>query len=112
MRPTLLEGDRLLVDRWTYRHRRPRTGELVLLAAPDGSSLVKRVARAPAGTAPEEVWVLGDDPAHSADSRELGAFPVGRVVGRVVFCYWPPSRVGRPGAPSPAGATAAAPPGR
>ena len=30
----ILPGDRVLVDRWTYRHRPPRLGEVVLLDAP------------------------------------------------------------------------------
>ena len=31
---TLQHGDRVLVDLWSYRHRAPRRGEVVLFAVP------------------------------------------------------------------------------
>ena len=34
MEPTLQPGDRVLVDLWSYRHRRPRPGEIVLVQGP------------------------------------------------------------------------------
>jgi signal peptidase I len=93
MMPTLRAGDRVVVDRWTYRHRPPRAGEVVLLAMPGGSSLVKRVAD-PAGASRPGVWVLGDNPAASADSRVFGPVPAEWAIGRVVWRYWPPQRFG------------------
>ena len=49
MEPVLSDGDVVLVDMWTYRHRRPRIGDVVLLHDPelDGMALVKRVAGFP-----------------------------------------------------------------
>lgn len=46
MVPTLLPGDRLLVDRTAYRHRLPEVGDVVVLLDPGNSArwLVKRVA--------------------------------------------------------------------
>lgn len=95
MAPTLLPGDRLLVESSTFARRRPRAGELVL--APDprqpARELVKRVAAvdAEAGT----VQLRGDTPAASTDSRAFGAVPSTAVRWRVVARYWPPSRAGR-----------------
>jgi signal peptidase I len=98
MEPTLRAGDRVIVDLWSYRHRPPRRGEVVVFegTAPVPATWVKRVAEPPEGRdpAPRNVWVLGDNPEVSTDSRQLGPVPVERVVGRVVFRYWPPSRVG------------------
>jgi len=105
MEPTLFPGDRLLIDRWTYRHRAPRVGELVLFEGPTGVPLVKRVGVEPGGAPffPElwvpagasgrgRHWLLGDNPAESRDSRRFGLVPAGRIRGRVVERYWPLGR--------------------
>ena len=94
MQPELLPGDRVLVDRWTYRQRQARIGEVVLLDGPSGVPMVKRVARRAAVIGPGELWVLGDNTEDSADSRRFGPLPADGLRGRVVYRYWPPSRVG------------------
>jgi len=104
MEPTLLEGDLVLVDLWTYRQRAPRRGEVVWIATrgPTPTFLVKRVGRAQAthamGVADSRpgatAWVLGDNPAESLDSRQFGEVSADRVAGRVLLRYWPPSRLG------------------
>ena len=90
MSPGLLPGDRVLVDRWTYRQRGPRAGEIVLIADPSGAPIVKRVVRHSAGT----LWVEGDNRGDSDDSRRFGGLSADRIRGRVVCRYWPPSRIG------------------
>ena len=107
MQPTLLDGERVLVDVLSYRHRDPRIGEVVLVEGPDGTRLVKRVAPLPAGAALPDprlwggpaggraFWLLGDNPASSVDSRRFGAVPAERLRGRVVARFWPPARAGR-----------------
>ena len=89
MRPALLAGDRVVVLRWA----RARPGDVVAIRDPRRTEriLVKRVERADAAT----VFVVGDDPAASTDSRHFG--PVARrfVLGRAVYRYFPPDRAGR-----------------
>ncbi len=91
MVPTLQPGDRLLV----VPSRRYRQGGLVALVDPRdrGRVIVKRIDRSV--EAGRGLVVLGDNPGHSTDSRHFG--PVSRtdVVGRVVYRYAPPERVGR-----------------
>jgi signal peptidase I len=38
-------------------------------------------------------FFLGDDRAHSCDSRTWGTVRRGSLIGRVLVTYWPPSRV-------------------
>ena len=41
------------------------------------------------------VWLRGDNPKNSTDSRQYGAVPLSLVEGRVVAKLWPPSEVGK-----------------
>lgn len=43
----------------------------------------------------DELFVMGDNRAHSTDSREFGPLNIDNVVGVVVFRYWPIMRWGR-----------------
>lgn len=98
MEPALREGDRVLVDLWTYRQRPPRVGEVVLLRGPEGIPWVKRVAAAPSSSSirnPGELWVVGDNRTDSVDSRQFGPLPRAAVRGRVFLRYWPPARISR-----------------
>jgi signal peptidase I len=99
MRPTLEPGDWALA----VRTRRVRLGDVVVVEHPErpGFELVKRVVPAPGDPAPDgprglidRVWVEGDDPHGSTDSRGFGGVPTRLVKGRVVVVWWPPGRIG------------------
>ena len=100
MRPTLEPGDWAIA----VRVRRLRRGDVVIVEHPDrvGFELVKRVTHLPGDVAPDglglvdRVWVEGDDPEGSSDSRTLGPVPLGLVRGRVWFVWWPPGRIRAP----------------
>jgi len=94
MAPSLLPGDRLLVESRTYRLRGPRPGEVVLAADPrtPERELIKRVATVDSASASAEL--RGDDQAASTDSREFGAIPLSAIRWRAAYRYWPPQRVG------------------
>lgn len=85
MSPALRHGDQLLVW-WCGRRTPSRPGSVVVVRLPDGVLAVKRlVRREPDGS----VWVEGDNPYGSTDSRTFGALPPEAVVGRVFLRLWP-----------------------
>jgi signal peptidase I len=97
MRPSLEPGEWALAVRRT----RIRRGEVVVLEHPSrpGFEMVKRVLAVPGDVAPDgrelgpdELWVEGDAPGVSTDSRSFGPVGLDRVKGIVVLVYWPPDR--------------------
>jgi nickel-type superoxide dismutase maturation protease len=91
MTPALEPGELLLVERLTFRRRRPRPGELVLARDPREPSreLIKRVWRVRDGTIE-----LRGDATGSTDSRAFGGVPLDSVRWRVALRYWPFARFG------------------
>jgi len=85
MQPLLRDGDFLLYTTGGA----PHAGQLVVARHPDEPErwLVKRVRAVSADAV--ELGADVPDPHH-----EVGWVPRAHVVGRVVFRYWPPSRLG------------------
>lgn len=52
---------------------------------PDINHADVRLVEVPKG----HIWLLGDNPAHSLDSRTYGPVPMALVKGRVLFQVWP-----------------------
>jgi nickel-type superoxide dismutase maturation protease len=86
MSPTLADGDVVLIS---LRARR-RPGAVVLVRwtqRPDQLSVKRAIGRHGEGW-----WVLGDNPAGSTDSRQLGT---AEVIGVVGARLWPAPRIQR-----------------
>ena len=96
MHPTLEPGDWALA----VRVRRVRHGDVVVVEHPErpGFELVKRVVHVPGDVTPDglelvdEIWIEGDEPEGSSDSRRFGPVAVERVRARVRWVWWPPQR--------------------
>ncbi|MFJ8073051.1 nickel-type superoxide dismutase maturation protease [Streptomyces sp. NPDC096176] len=86
MVPTLLHGDRLLVD---YRASL-RAGDVAVLRHPLQQDLliVKRLVE----RRDEGWWVLGDNPGADGDSRVFGVVPPDLLLGRVRTRFRPLAR--------------------
>ena len=81
MQPTLEPGERVLVKR-LGRKPAPSLGSLVVTWHPQRMELrlIKRLSRVDR----TGLWLLGDNPAESTDSRQLGAVPTNLLIGEVV----------------------------
>lgn len=81
MQPTLLDGDEVLVA--GYGKRPPQQGDVVLLQHPLRSDVrvIKRIASLDRDT----VFVQGDNPAESTDSRSFGGVPRSKILGRITL---------------------------
>lgn len=94
MEPSLPTNSLVLVNKISYGIQFPRSGkylfqwrtpkpeDILLVSDPRRSTLaVKRCAR----TTSYGVFVTGDNPPYSVDSRIYGSLPIERVHGKVVF---------------------------
>jgi len=81
MQPTFEPGDRVLV-RHLKQKAAPSLGSVVVTWHPQrsGLRLIKRLSRVNS----TGLWLLGDNPAESTDSRQLGAVPANLLIGEVV----------------------------
>lgn len=83
MRPTLAPGTTVLVDR---RARSPSPGDIVLAENPRKRNdlVIKRVS----AVGPDGLFLVGDNPSSSTDSRAWGAVSPDRLRG-LITCTFP-----------------------
>jgi nickel-type superoxide dismutase maturation protease len=82
MAPTFLPGK--IVFAW--RLRKPRVGDVVIVRH-HHLELIKRISQID----DDRVYLLGDNPDESTDSREYGWLPTASVMGIVIGKYDDPS---------------------
>ena len=84
MQPTLEPGDRVLVRRLGRKGQKhaPKLESVVVTWHPQRSKL--RLIKRLKSVEETGLWLLGDNPAESTDSRQLGAVPTNLLIGEVV----------------------------
>jgi signal peptidase I len=101
MEPSVLKGDRILVDKTAYKRMPPKQGNIVVFVYPDDRSkiFIKRIEGLPGNTiklvdgreqtVPHgSVYVLGDNKGQSIDSRAFGFIPLRDVIGKARQIYY------------------------
>ena len=76
MLPTLKPGDTILV----WRFSKPKVGDIVV-AYPKGVPIIKRVEKTKNG----QLFLVGDNPQKSTDSRQFGWVDRKQILGLVLF---------------------------
>ena len=98
MLPTFIPGDLILVNLSAYKADKPQNGDIVLFQKSyDKLVYIKRVAGTKGETAtwedrqgnshevkidPGSVFMLGDNPKYSSDSRDFGTVPINQILGK------------------------------
>jgi signal peptidase I len=110
MEPTLVEGDRVLVNRLVYHFRGPERGDVIVFHPPGAEKgsepFIKRVVAVAGDTvsvkeypivedypevtvAPGYIWAMGDNRNNSGDSRRFGPVSEDAIIGSAFCIYWP-----------------------
>ncbi|HAG96927.1 MAG: hypothetical protein CMK83_02950 [Pseudomonadales bacterium] len=89
MSPTLMPGDVVLVDSWAFNAHPAKKGDVVVTRKePQGVILVKRVTRVKEDGQTRWIYIEGDNPARSQDSRQFGWIDSALIIGQVDFVWF------------------------
>lgn len=81
MKPTLLHGDIVLVNKLAYLFNKPQPGEIVIAKQKNYRHyLIKRVKRVQKNT----LFIVGDNKEKSIDSRKFGWIEQKDIIGKVM----------------------------
>lgn len=82
MLPLLQPGEEILVDLTAYQKSHPQVGDIVVASHPRHPDyhIIKRVAFIENS---QEIFLLGDNPSESTDSRSFGTVKFEQIIGKV-----------------------------
>ena len=96
MRPTLIEGDRIFVERFSRFYSTPKRGDIMVfypLSDFDSIPCDDKMYCGPFIIPQGQYFMMGDNRGNSQDSRFWGFLPEDRFVGKAVFLFWPLTRM-------------------
>jgi signal peptidase I len=101
MEPKVLRGDRILVDKTTFRRTAPKIGDIVVFVYPDDRSkvFIRQIVGLPGDTVKlaggraaivphGQAFLLGRNAEKSIDSRSFGFVPLRDLEGKARQVYW------------------------
>ncbi len=80
MLPTLKPGQDILSFNWAYLGNKPKIGDIVVMRL-DGKEIVKRIQKVDG----RKIFIEGDNPLQSTDSRQIGPIDISQITGKVVY---------------------------
>lgn len=85
MSPSIEKNDMIIVDTWAYLDSPPQTGDIVVFNKSDISEhvFVKRIDQVRQKRASLQLFLLGDNPNQSSDSRQFGWLDASFIKGKV-----------------------------
>lgn len=83
MLPAYRDGDQVVIDAGAYVDLLPHPGDVVLAAHPFHTD-VRMIKRVDHITPDGRLFLVGDNPAESTDSRTWGALRPSQIIGKVV----------------------------
>jgi signal peptidase I len=96
MHPTLKNNSLIIVDKYLYKLFEIKRGDILILAIKD-EEMIKRIAYLPGekmeiegheiNLKDDEIYVLGDNPKESIDSRNYGPVKTNNIVGKIFLSF-------------------------
>jgi type IV secretory pathway protease TraF len=89
MSPALETGDVVMVDTWQYRHNEAQQNDIVIIQRTASSMvLAKRITNIRKQEGKTELFIEGDNPHRSVDSRRFGWVADDFLIGKVRFVWF------------------------
>lgn len=96
MKPSVLRGDYVLVDKTAYKRNAPHVNDVVLLVDPDNRSIVlmRKISALPGQLVPggsksvPHGMIYVSDEFGAGGSSEFGFIPLGDLLGKARLIYW------------------------
>lgn len=92
MLPILHPNDYILSNTWAYQEKMPSEGDIVIFKIDNKATMVKRVHKTPEHLHNNNLnmlYLLGDNPHNSMDSRYLGLIEKNKIQGQVSYIIYP-----------------------